>query len=118
MKMFALLLTNLISLNTFAVTGDDSQKDFCSTALSNDGERRPDLATLMKFAFQKPFVGYVKFTVLLDESKKPAEILFQNSTDFPFHSDFLLTRPEFKGMDRRQIDELTLKRGPNQRAIL
>jgi hypothetical protein len=64
-----------------------------------------------------PYRGYIKFVVPVAGGTFGA-ITAQNTNKFPFHSDYLSQRPEFKGMTRDQIDEVTLKTGPKQKALI
>lgn len=63
-------------------------------------------------------VVYTKFSVFLNASGEPDKVMFQNSGKFAFHSDYLLTRPEFKGLTRSQIDAISMSQGPQRKLVL
>ncbi len=54
------------------------------------------------------YQSIVKFSILLDNKSDPKTVWFQDR-NLKFHADFLTTLPEFKGLDRKQIDALALK---------
>ncbi len=53
------------------------------------------------------YLGYIKFSILLDLGKKYKKTYFQNQK-YKFHADFLKTLPPFKGMTPKEIDEISL----------
>lgn len=73
--------------------------------------------------FLSPYVGegldevrWIKFTVLL---RDPTEVYFQDSAVYPFHYEFATERlAAFQGLTREQFDEVTLRAGPGQEAVL
>lgn len=83
---------------------------------SIDGEG----AELIKYEFSEAIRSQqrVKFSVLLNVRQEPVELVFQNTNRYAFHSDYLLTRPEFRGWTRARIDEAALKAGPGRRLVL
>ncbi|MES2803142.1 MAG: PEP/pyruvate-binding domain-containing protein [Bdellovibrionota bacterium] len=85
-----------------------------STTIDGDG------AVLLKYdsRYELGIQQFVKFIVFLDKDQIPKNIIFQNTNLFAFHSDYLLTRSEFSGWSRAQIDEVSLKSGPNRKMIL
>lgn len=60
---------------------------------------------------------WVKFAILLDEAGEFGEIAYQNTREYPFHWEYLATRPEFKGLPTSAIQQLTLY-GKNRKALL
>ena len=61
---------------------------------------------------------YYKFIVWLDASGKPKSLVYQNNEKYEFHSDYLMTLPEFQGLNRKQIDEITYKPSANRKVLL
>ena len=51
--------------------------------------------------------SWIKFALIKRDGKP--EITFQNTREYPFHSDYLATQPEFQGMTREEIDHYVLK---------
>lgn len=51
-------------------------------------------------------VGWVKFSVLM---RDPSKVYFQNSTEYPFHYEFVTDRLDpFQGMSRAELDRVSL----------
>lgn len=60
---------------------------------------------------------YVKFSIFIDSRGNPTSIVFQNSKKYAFHSDYLITRPEFAGLQRSSFDVMTLQ-NKNRKILL
>lgn len=115
--MRKILLSTFIALNY--LTG--------CTLLSPEQSRGPaqqatDSTAKLADATSKKGTGlgeqYYKFSVFLDNAGHPTKLVYQNVDKFEFHADFLATQPEFRGLKRSQIDELTYSGGTNRRALL
>lgn len=71
----------------------------------------------MQFESHYNFQYWVKFIVFLDQNGELKNLVFQNSNKFKFHADFLILRPEFKGLNKNQINQLTTLKN-NRRAFV
>lgn len=58
----------------------------------------------------------LKFSVLRNEKGEFSLVFIQDPQKYEFHYQYLQTRPEFAGLDRKQIEALTFKSSPDRRA--
>lgn len=124
--------SNLLAWETMAVT-HDGLFDYPDAAAGSFQQRfyrflsRPRVATndwknqilFPNDAFKsdplQSEVRWVKFAILLSD---PVRVVYQHSTNYPFHYEFVRVRlPPFIGMDRAAFDAVSLHR-TNQQVVL
>ncbi|MBK8201300.1 MAG: hypothetical protein IPK68_02860 [Bdellovibrionales bacterium] len=85
---------------------------FCqSTAWGGSHQKIDDssIYEVMKYAAGSPIYSYsIKFSLILDNSGNFKTLWFQDQ-NIEYHADFLTTLPEFRGLNRRTIDDLAMK---------
>ncbi len=112
MKKYLFLIFFLFSANVLADCNSDKN------AIDTDELCDENRYQFMTYDYNHPYYGaWAKFVIFLNESGEWTKLSYQNSSDLPFHYDYLKKLSLFKGLSNRELDLVTLKR-ENRKALL